>query len=99
VARFKELAFLRKYAQLLTSRVADPNPHGSALFLEKPDPHQHQSEKQDPEPHKSQKPDPVSDSHRGKNSGAVEAQNGAMEGRGRLSNVGVEAQNGAVEDL
>ncbi len=43
---------------------------GSAYFG-KPDPYPHRNEKLDPDPHHSQ------------NSGAVEAQNGAIEGHGR----------------
>jgi hypothetical protein len=49
-----------------TSIAADPDHFG------KPDLDPHQNERQDPDPHESQKSDPVSDSHRGKNSGAVE---------------------------
>jgi hypothetical protein len=41
----------------------------------------HQSEWPDPDRHQSQKQD--SDSHHSQNSGAVEAQSGAMEGCGR----------------
>jgi hypothetical protein len=50
------------------SRVAEPDPHGSALFFE-PDPHK--SEKLDPHPHENQ------------NSEALEAQNRAVEVGGR----------------
>ncbi len=42
----------------------------------------HQSDKQDSDPHESQKPD--ADPHQSQNSGAVEAQNGAMVRRERL---------------
>ncbi len=46
----------------------------------KPDPDSHHIEK--PDPHQSQKPGLVQDMHQRQNSGAVEAQNGTMEGRG-----------------
>ncbi len=51
---------------------------GDPLRVSVPDPHQ--SEKADPDPHRSQKQDPNSNLHQRQLSGAVEAQNEAMEG-------------------
>jgi hypothetical protein len=59
----------------MTGSVWDPHNCG------KLDPDPHQSEKQDTDPQQSKKQVSDPDLHQSKNSGGVEAQNGAIEGR------------------
>ncbi len=99
VARYKKLAFLRKYAHFLCCGSGSAWIRiilGSRIRIRirvKSRIRNHN------ESHESQEQDPEPDLHQSKNSGAVEAQNWAMEGRGHLSSGGVEAQNRAVVDL